>query len=171
MCQVSTAEFNIDDKWSKEEEDEFMDDCLMDKCGLVPNPSKRPKHLDENIELPKYVGCYIDNSAMDEDGKAISDLDTRLKGIESVRDCFDRAKELGYEYVGLQNGGECWASFKYGKQGRAPDSQCNYICDYDKGYVCGGENRNTIWDISKYNGNETDQPLCKTKIYHPKNCS
>ena len=37
------------------------------------------------------------------------------------KDCFDRAKDRGYKYVGLQNGNECYAgnrvrtkAYKYG---------------------------------------------------------
>lgn len=91
------------------------------------------------------------------------------------KDCFDRAKEKGYTYVGLQNGNECYAGNhlrpKSGNYGRVADPKCNYLCKWDKGKTCGGKNLNSVWNIKKYTGNLVQMPLCKTKIYEPKDCS
>ena len=50
---------------------------------------------------------------------------------------------------------------------------CNYVCDVNKGFTCGAENLNSIWNIQEYNGHEVvDQQLCKDdRIYEPPNCS
>lgn len=64
---------------------------------MLYNPHQTAKG-DENrpdIELPIYVGCYNDGL----DGN--HDLEYRIGDAYSVRDCFNDAKKLGYEYAGL----------------------------------------------------------------------
>ena len=45
-----------------------------------------------------------------------------------VEMCFKVAKEKLYKYVGLQNGGDCWAANAYGMYGKVDDSECKVIC-------------------------------------------
>jgi hypothetical protein len=48
-------------------------------------------------------------------------------------ECFREAKKIkGINYVGLQNGGECWAGKTYGKYNIAKNNrECNMICTED----------------------------------------
>jgi hypothetical protein len=91
------------------------------------------------------------------------------------KSCFDRAKHLGYTFVGLQNGNECYAGNRVRPQatnyGQVADTQCNFLCNEDKGKICGGYNLNSVWNIEKYSGNLVELPLCQTRIYEPKDCS
>ena len=91
------------------------------------------------------------------------------------KECFDRAKDRGYKFVGLQNGNECYAGnrvrTKATRFGKVADPNCNYLCDQDKGKVCGGHNLNSVWNIELYSGYMVGLPLCRTKIYEPKDCS
>ena len=55
-----------------------------------------------------------------------------------------------------QNGNECYAGDNYGAYGRLNEYECNYMC-YKQGNLpenqtCGGKVKNSIWDISMYNG-------------------
>lgn len=44
--------------------------------------------------------------------------------------------------------GECWAGNSYGKYGKRPDHECDKQCRYDeKGRMCGGPWRNSIFDL------------------------
>jgi hypothetical protein len=63
----------------------------------------------------------------------------------------------GYRYFGLQYGMECWCGDSYGKHGRVdpegdtPSTGCATPCTGDRTQKCGGENINSVYEItSKY---------------------
>jgi hypothetical protein len=56
------------------------------------------------------MGCFIDKN---------SDRDLSVKLAEGipVQECFEKAKEEGFKYAGLQSGKECYAGNSFGKHG------------------------------------------------------
>ena len=61
----------------------------------------------------------------------------------------------------------CYGDNSYGKQGRVSDHMCNWVCHFDKGFTCGADALNSVWDIQEYNGPSVPKtPLCKDeRIY------
>src|SRR5690348_8580350 len=59
-----------------------------------------------------------------------------------------------YKYFGLQYGMECWCGNSYGKYGKidpegtTPQTGCNSICSGDPSLKCGGENLNSVYEIT-----------------------
>ena len=94
-----------------------------------------------NVEkLPyTYKGCYFD-----EDGSGRT-LKNRLgtDKVSSIKECYNRAKEKGYDIFALQNGGECWADkqseSEFNKYGTSADDTCS-----EKG----GNFRNKVYTIN-----------------------
>jgi hypothetical protein len=84
-----------------------------------------------------YIGCFKD--------KGKRDLPTLLNGKASPTECFRAAREKGFEFVGLQYSGECWAGNTVGKYGDAPDGECNRKCKKEPAMNCGGSWRNSVW--------------------------
>jgi hypothetical protein len=102
-----------------------------------------------------YLGCYIDASND-------RDLPNRiLEGDGNYKRCFELAIANGFRYAGLQYGFECWAGSAYGKYGKTLDSECNTECNLDKGKMCGGDLRNSVFDLTNnQNHNKDIQDLC-----------
>jgi len=114
--------------------------------------------------MPEYKGCHKDDH-MDRDFLHLIGTDLEVK------DCFDKAKNKGYSYVGLQNGKECWGGNTYGKHGAAPEFECKHLCVKDKEKTCGGDSVSSIWDISSYTGIYSVMPLCNATPFEPTDCS
>jgi hypothetical protein len=74
--------------------------------------------------LGKYTGNYMTNDA-------------------TLFSCRARALDAGYAYIGLQNGGECWAGNSYGMYGRDTSSACSYACA--DGAECGSGKHNSVY--------------------------
>jgi len=96
----------------------------------------------------KYLGCFIDDETRD--------LKKFIGYNMKITDCFARANEAKYKYVGLQYGGECWGSADgYGTLGRAKEEDCSMVCKTDSHYTCGNSWRNSIYNVGDYK--ETEQ--------------
>jgi len=61
------------------------------------------------------------------------------------------AGERGFAFVGLQNGGDCFAGNYYAKYGKVSDDQCSQYCiqDGQQTMNCGGVFRNAIYSVEK----------------------
>ncbi|XP_066271103.1 uncharacterized protein [Branchiostoma lanceolatum] len=90
-----------------------------------------------------YLGCFIDD-ANDRDFP----YSTTLTHTNGYSTCSQHCASLGYRYIGLQYAIECACGHSYGKHGRAPESDCYYGCSGGSGGKCGGDYRNTVWDIA-----------------------
>jgi hypothetical protein len=90
-----------------------------------------------------------------------------------MKNCFDRARKMGYNFAALSNGTNCHAYSEHGDihKSRVNDAQCSYVCGADKGFTCGGNQIYSLWDVSNYNGFNSMTPLCKSKVYAPPDCS
>lgn len=82
------------------------------------------------------------------------------------------AKRKGYKYASLQYKGHCFAGNSFGKYGeKVPDIECGMQCRKDeKGRLCGGAWRNSVFDISKVGEEEqnNDTPKDDGTISLPK---
>jgi hypothetical protein len=77
-------------------------------------------------------GCYKDNHIS-------RDLPNLIKpGYGNPSKCFKMAMDAGFQYAGMQYGGECWAGNSVGKYGKRPDKECTMKCKYDNKRQCGG---------------------------------
>ncbi|CAH1798174.1 unnamed protein product [Owenia fusiformis] len=94
-----------------------------------------------------YIGCFID---------VVRDRDlTNLQGFfpathatpNTLDFCSKRCRILGFIYMGVQNGQDCWCSNTYGKHGEAPHSQCNVPCPGNRDTMCGAGQRNSIYKL------------------------
>ena len=55
---------------------------------------------------------------------------------------------VDYKYAALQNSNECWCGNSgYDKYG--PGDGCNLPCQGNKTQICGGANRNSVYEICK----------------------
>jgi len=88
-----------------------------------------------------WEGCFVD--------KGNRDLPKLLReGYGNYKACFDAATKGGFEFVGLQYGGECWAGNSFGKYGKKPDHECSMPCKKDKGKTCGNGWRNSVFSLT-----------------------
>lgn len=82
----------------------------------------------------KYQGCYLDGWTR----SLPKQLTTANKTVAA---CLTAAKEAGFNTVGLEYGGECWAGSKLGSGSTLLDySKCNMACNDASDEVCGGPN-------------------------------
>jgi len=92
-----------------------------------------------------YAGCYVDASTRD--------LPV-YKGHDNYRtrqSCMNTCAASGYDYAGLQNGGQCFCGSEsdLGTYGQAADdSECNKACTGNSSQTCGGSWRNSVWKIT-----------------------
>ena len=63
--------------------------------------------------------------------------------------CAGKCKLAGYSYAGLQYGYLCFCGDKFGKYGRANDSDCDSLCFGDKTRNCGSFWHNSIFAVGK----------------------
>jgi hypothetical protein len=68
----------------------------------------------------KYLGCFKDNASRDL---------SWIRGVSNPSQCFKKARELGYEFVALQFGGQCFGGNQVGKYGDRPDKECKMECN------------------------------------------
>ena len=64
------------------------------------------------------------------------------------KQCFKKAKKMGYKYAGLQFGFECWAGHDAPQRMKVPNSQCSQKCNYDKSMTCGNADRNSVYALT-----------------------
>ena len=92
-------------------------------------------------------GCFKDKSKRD--------IPFHLKeATGNPRKCFELAVKSGYKYVGLQNGGECWAGNAVGKYGQVKDSECSMPCAMDNTKHCGAAWRNSVYKLASIAGSQ-----------------
>lgn len=70
---------------------------------------------------------------------------TPINWNTSPTECFKAARDKGFEFVSLQNKGQCFGGNAVGKYGDRPDKECNMPCNKEKEMKCGGGWRNSVW--------------------------
>ncbi|PAA81169.1 hypothetical protein BOX15_Mlig028452g3 [Macrostomum lignano] len=80
----------------------------------------------------KPLGCYVDKP----------DRDLPVLGshcpIISVNKCVTSCADLGFKYAGAQAGAWCYCGNKFGRYGKAVDSNCYVRCHANRRQICGG---------------------------------
>lgn len=88
------------------------------------------------------MGCYIDQIGN-------RDLSILIGEYEQItpEKCILACQEQNFPYAAIQYGNECRCGQEYGKYGEISDDQCDYLCS--TGEKCGGDYRNSVYDISR----------------------
>lgn len=114
----------------------------LDAVPKVKVESSR-KQQDEilSTESRTYVGCFRDR-------KPGRDLPKQFTKYEMTPEwCVGKCKLAGYSFAGLQYGYLCFCGNKYGKYGKADNSECSSLCFGDKTRNCGAFWHNSIFAV------------------------
>jgi hypothetical protein len=103
--------------------------------GNVRQEITATRHSDHRMGL-SYLGCFKDNASRDM---------SWVTSNGTPEGCFKNVRDKGYEFAALQYGGQCFGSNKVGRYGDRPDKECNKECNTEKGMMCGGGWRNSVW--------------------------
>ena len=90
----------------------------------------------------KFLGCY-------EDSRFNRDFTGKIAWAahRSPKLCLQFCDGGGYQYFGLQYGGECFCGNSYGKHKKLIDSKCDVPCRDDDSEMCGGDLANSVYEI------------------------
>ena len=92
-----------------------------------------------------YLGCYIDTN-----NRAVPDNVYFDSSTNTHDKCFQHCRSHNQRYVAMQNGQDCWCGSNgvaYGKYGQVPEAECDVPCPGEASKTCGGENRNSVFDL------------------------
>ncbi|KAM0332475.1 hypothetical protein ACHAQA_002756 [Verticillium albo-atrum] len=101
----------------------------------------------------KYQGCYNETTTLsDSNTRALSGGVSQLGfGNMTVPLCLEYCADgtgAEYKYAGLQYSRECWCAQRLsGLSEKMEDGDCDLACDGDKGMVCGGDMRLSLYMI------------------------
>lgn len=104
-----------------------------------PDPPAGGPVVNPGLNGYTSIGCYNEIA-----GRA---LPNSIKTTErTVAACINACAPLGYKYVGLQYGGECWCANEF-REGSLPVAagECNIACNDNKGEYCGGSQRLNVY--------------------------
>ncbi|XP_072285991.1 sialate:O-sulfotransferase 1-like [Pyxicephalus adspersus] len=107
--------------------------------GTVP---KLQKHT--LVNKGTYIGCFIDN-VEDRTLKATVFYDLRKM---TIGHCQSACAERTYLYAGLAYGSECYCGNSL-PSNHAKEEECNNECKGEKGSVCGGVNRLSVFQLQE----------------------
>jgi len=97
--------------------------------------------LGPNACPTRYMGCFLDSTSD-------ADFVTSLGSAYSIEQCLNECHSKGFDYVGLQAGGQCFCGDEYfGKHGQS--DSCNMLCS-NGGGECGGSQSNSIYKHLEY---------------------
>nr|XP_055052760.1 WSC domain-containing protein 1 [Misgurnus anguillicaudatus] len=91
-----------------------------------------------------YVGCFLDD-AKDRALKGMFFYDFR-KMTSTL--CQDTCTESGYQFAGLEYGSECYCGNRI-TSARMKEEECNLDCKGEKGSICGGVSRLTVYKVEE----------------------
>nr|XP_034996042.1 WSC domain-containing protein 1 [Zootoca vivipara] len=103
---------------------------------------KRLKHTSESKGT--YIGCFGDDSR-ERTLKGAVFYDLRKMTISH---CQDACSERAYTYAGLEYGAECYCGNKLPTT-LAKQEECNNECKGEKGTMCGGINRLSVYRVEE----------------------
>ncbi|XP_006016173.1 WSC domain-containing protein 1 [Alligator sinensis] len=104
--------------------------------------SKVMKHIAENKGT--YIGCFSDDSR-ERTMKGAVFYDLRKM---TVSHCQEACAERAYTYAGLEYGAECYCGNKLPANMAKPE-ECNNECKGEKGSICGGVNRLSVYRVEE----------------------
>ncbi|XP_020345681.1 WSC domain-containing protein 2 isoform X1 [Oncorhynchus kisutch] len=125
---------------------------------------RNAKDLDDG--RANYIGCYIDNTAK-RALRGVSFFDYKKM---TVFRCQDNCAERGYLYSGLEFGAECYCGHKI-QAPNVSESECNMECKGEKGNLCGGANRLSIYrlELSQESARRYGSAIFKGCFHRPDN--
>uniref|UniRef100_A0A1I8HTR8 WSC domain-containing protein n=1 Tax=Macrostomum lignano TaxID=282301 RepID=A0A1I8HTR8_9PLAT len=85
------------------------------------------------------LGCYVDKG--DRDLPILSFSGSTV----SINSCVKTCRDLGFKYAGTQAASYCFCGDKYGRYGKATDSDCHSRCSGNRRQICGGGWRNSVY--------------------------
>ncbi|XP_030633732.1 WSC domain containing 1a [Chanos chanos] len=91
-----------------------------------------------------YIGCFLDD-AKDRTLKGMVFYDFRKM---TTTLCQDTCTESGYQYAGLEYGSECYCGNRITST-RMKEEECNLDCKGEKGSVCGGVARLSVYKVEE----------------------
>lgn len=118
MCQMDKeVERTLGKLKTDEDETKYEEDCLQDKCGVASGDHTKIQAWQGKMVLPQYVGCLKEEYQSQYSQNMIGQNIT-------MKNCFDQARKMGYNFAGLTNGTNCHAYSEYGDmhKGRVNDA-------------------------------------------------
>lgn len=97
---------------------------------------------EQEEERAKYIGCFVDDTHR----RALRGVSLFDYKKMTVFRCQDNCAERGYVYAGLEFGAECYCGHKI-QALNASESECNMECKGEKGNLCGGVDRLSIYRL------------------------
>ncbi|KAK2002194.1 WSC domain-containing protein [Colletotrichum falcatum] len=123
----------------------FADSLQWDGNTTTPPPATNPVGPVVNPGVGQYVsqGCYTEAT----NGRALPNLVTIQK--KTVGQCITACAAVGYTYVGLEYGGECWCGNTLaGTALPAKAADCSMPCNDNSTEYCGAGNRLNLYQLS-----------------------
>ncbi|CAH1801778.1 unnamed protein product [Owenia fusiformis] len=117
--------------------------CLLDE----PHAYNIYRQEETHQLCPTYIGCFIDATNTRDLSNVQGYFPSSHATPNTLEFCESLCRPQGFQYIGLQNGQDCWCSNSYGNHGEVPDSDCNTACPGDPNTMCGGVFRNSIYRI------------------------
>ncbi|CAF3517864.1 unnamed protein product [Rotaria socialis] len=110
-----------------------------------------------------YLGCFIDQIGD-------RDLNIFISDYEQLtpQQCIAACREQNILYAGIQYGNECRCGQHYGKYGQVSDDECIYNCSTSE--KCGGDNRNSIYNVFKSIDTSKTDSSCQNHLIGYKGC-
>ncbi|KFP51486.1 WSC domain-containing protein 1 [Cathartes aura] len=129
----------------------------MQTAGL-----KAMKHTAEHKGT--YMGCFSDDSR-ERTLKGAVFYDLRKM---TVSHCQEACAERAYTYAGLAYGAECYCGNKLPATASKPE-ECNSECKGEKGSVCGGVNRLSVYRVEELRAGERRNVIYRGCFRAPEN--
>ncbi|XP_009081051.1 PREDICTED: WSC domain-containing protein 1-like, partial [Acanthisitta chloris] len=115
---------------------------ISDQEPVQTAGSKAAKHIAEHKGT--YMGCFTDDSR-ERTLKGAVFYDLRKM---TVAHCQEACAERAYSYAGLAFGAECYCGNLL-PDGAAKPEECNSECKGEKGSLCGGVNRLSVYRVEE----------------------
>ncbi|XP_053313157.1 WSC domain-containing protein 1 [Spea bombifrons] len=115
---------------------------VNDQDQVQGTGNKMMKHA--LVNKGTYIGCFVDN-VEERTLKATVFYDLRKM---TIGHCQEACAERSYLYAGLAYGAECYCGNNL-PLNRAKEEECNNECKGEKGSVCGGVNRLSVFQLEE----------------------
>ncbi|XP_050785116.1 WSC domain-containing protein 1 isoform X2 [Gopherus flavomarginatus] len=131
---------------------------INDQEPMQAMGSKVMQHTGENKGT--YVGCFSDDSR-EKTLKGAVFYDLRKM---TVSHCQEACAERAYTYAGLEYGAECYCGNKLPVT-IAKQEECNNECKGEKGSICGGVNRLSVYRVEELRAEAKRHTRCTDRKF------
>lgn len=113
--------------------------------NLLPESPEQRVSLHRNSRHKgTYIGCFLHNASDRAlGGTVLYDLRKMTSSL-----CQDTCSESGYQFAGLEYGAECHCGNRISSP-RAPEEDCSLVCRGERGSLCGGVGRLSIYKVEE----------------------